>query len=244
MSDHERYVALLQTLKDSYSENNSEQELYLMEQLRQAETIEEFKAITRIIGISGGLFCIPTLMAFSVEKGSPKVMPAIFAITEIYSRIEKDDISGLGNFFTASWWRPRWKGSLSKFISYISCISELVRLSPQHTDETIDTIGEKVANEFEIDLFPFETFTELRLCTPGWNAENDIKKLMCAVDGDMQLISMLNEQDVGKSKEMLHEENILNMRCDYLLTRLNFKVEYELFRYLLKTAEVLNSADK
>ncbi|WP_345954627.1 hypothetical protein [Mucilaginibacter sp. PAMB04168] len=36
------------------------------------------------------------------------------------------------------------------------------------------------------------------------------------------------------------EENMLNMRAEFLLTRLNLKVNYAEFRYLLKAASVLN----
>ncbi|GAB2683619.1 hypothetical protein GCM10027037_00690 [Mucilaginibacter koreensis] len=36
------------------------------------------------------------------------------------------------------------------------------------------------------------------------------------------------------------EENMLNMRAEFLLTRLNLKVDYAEFHYLLKAARVLN----
>ncbi|GGA95800.1 hypothetical protein GCM10011500_09480 [Mucilaginibacter rubeus] len=230
-------------LKEGYQENNSEQEIYLLEELRRTEDIDEFKAIAGVIGATGGLFCIPTLMAFSVEQGSPKVMPAIFAITDIYSRVEKTEAPEIHYLFTPAWWQPRWKGSLPAFISYVFCITEMIRSVPEHQDETVDTIGGKLAKEFALSLFPCETFRELRLSTPESNSESGIRKLVSEVDSDMLMMSMFNEQDIHKSKEALYEENILNMRCDYLLTRLNFKLEYQLFRYLLKTAEVLNAPE-
>ncbi|AYL95284.1 hypothetical protein [Mucilaginibacter celer] len=244
MSDQKIYLTMLRMLKDGYQGNNGEQELYLLEELRRTDDIDEFKAIAGVIGATGGLFCIPTLMAFSVEQGSPKVMPAIFAITDIHSRVEKTDAPEIHNLFTPAWWQPRWKGSFPAFISYVFCITEMIRSVPEHRHETVDTIGEQLVKEFALNLFPFETFRELRLSTPGCDSESDIRKLVSEVDGDMLMISMFKEHNIHKSKETLYEENILNMRCDYLLTRLNFKLEYQLFRYLLKTAEILNAPEQ
>lgn len=240
MSDHKRYQVMLQMMKDGYREKNNKHEIYLMEELRKEADIEEYKAICKVLEMAGGLFSVPTLMAFSVEKNSPKVMPAILAISGIYGRVNKDEISELAGFFSPGWWRPTWKGSMVKFISYVFCITEMVKASAAHAEETIDTIGEKLISEINISLFPYETFRELRLCTPGWDGEGDVQKILGEVSGDLLLMSVTRNNSIKTNSDLLYEENMLNMRCDYLLTRLNFQVDYELFRYLLKCADVLN----
>jgi hypothetical protein len=242
MSDRKRKQAMLQMMKDGYREKNNQHELYLMEELRMEHDIEEFKAICNVMGTAGGLFSVPTLMAFSVEKHSPKVMPAILAITEIYSRINKDEISEIPGFFNSGWWRPRWAGTRLKFISYVFCITEMVKTSPAHAEETIDTIGEKLIGEISINLFPYETFQELRLCTPGWDGEGDVQKILEEVSGDVLVSSITKDSSIAANGDLLYEENLLNMRCDYLMTRLNFKVDNTQFRYLLKCADVLNKS--
>jgi hypothetical protein len=125
-----------------------------MEELRKEPDLKEYTAICKVLEMAGGLFSVPTLMVFSIEKNSPKVMPAILAVTGIYERVNKDEISGLAGFFNPSWWRPTWKGSMVKFISYMFCITYMVKASAAHAEETIDTIGEKLISEINISLSP------------------------------------------------------------------------------------------
>lgn len=225
--------------RNGYNEQNGPDELFIMDVLRNTTDLAEFKEISRVLGKSGGLFCVPTLMAFSVEKDSPKAIPAFLAITEIYNRVDKTELTELTNFFSPGWWRLRWKGSQSKFISYVACITELANKESKGLAENIDSMGEKVLKEIDFNIFPFESFHELRLCTSGWDAESDVKRILDEITADT-LIQSVHVQNIPSSSDTLFEENMLNMRCDYLLTRLNLGIAYEPLRYLLKAADILN----
>ncbi|MGF7036902.1 hypothetical protein [Mucilaginibacter lappiensis] len=228
--------------RNGYNEQNGPDELFIMDVLRNTADLGEFIEISRVLGKSGGLFCVPTLMAFSVEKDSPKAIPAFLAIAEIYNRVDKTELTELTDFFSPGWWRPRWKGSHSKFISYVACITELANNESIGHPDNFDSIGEKVLKEIDFNIFPFESFHELRLCTSGWDAKGDVKRILGEIAADT-LIQSVHDQNIPSSSDTLFEENMLNMRCDYLLTRLNLGTPYEPLRYLLKSAEVLNTAN-
>jgi len=229
-------------LADGYSEDNAQDELYLMQALRAADELEGFRDICRVLGKAAGLFAVPTLMAFAVGDDPDRSMASVLALAEISARTQPGDTFDKWDFFSPAFWRPRWLGSQTQFISYVCCISGLVE-KDQHLDgDGIDLIGERLIAEMDVHLFPYESFKELRLCTPDWDAGGDVKRILNDVAGDMLVSAILKNGGIGNSPDSLYEENLLNMRCDFLLTRLNFDIDYGVFRYLLKAADVLNRA--
>jgi hypothetical protein len=181
-------------------------------------------------------------MAFSVGKDPDRSIASILALAEISARTQMKDRAEMWNFFSPDFWRPRWIGSKAQFISYVFCISGLVAKDQHLDNDGIDRIGERLIDEMDFNLFPYESFKELRLCTPDWDAEGDVKRILNDVAGDMLVGRVLADNAIGIHPDSLYEGNLLNMRCDFLLTRLNFDVDYGVFRCLLKAAAVLNRA--
>lgn len=54
---------------------------------------------------------------------------------------------------------------------------------------------------------------------------------------------VLKEGAIAIHPDSQYEENLINMRCDYLLTKLNFDMDYRVFRCLLKAASILNTPE-
>ena len=235
---------MLKLLFSGYSENNQKEELYLHEALRKSDSDDDFKNICNVLGKAGGLFCVPTLMAFSRDENIVKGTSSINALVQIRERVIERDNPNMNDFFSPTFWQPRWVGSKEHFISYVACIAGILDNNASFDGDFFDETADKLMREIQVDLYPHETFRELRLCTPGWDAKKDIVELIAEIESETLIQNVFESGAVSKSPEALYDDNIINMRCDYLLTRLKFDVDYKSLHYLLKVADQLNRPPK
>lgn len=244
MASLKTYFIMLKLLLSGYRENNQKEELYMLDALRKAESEDDFKNICTVLGKSCGLFCVPTLMAFAKEKNVNKANVAVDTLIQIRERVIELDSPDMKDFFSPTFWQPRWIGTKERFISYVACIAGIFDKEDPFDGVNLDETAEKLMCEIQVDLYPHETFQELRLCSPGWEAQEDFVNLLTEIESDTLIQNMFLDLTIKKSPEALYEENIVNMRCDYLLTRLNLHVDYQTLHYLLKVADQLNRPPK
>jgi len=231
---------MLKLLLRGYSEQHQKEEQFLHEALRHSDSDDDFKNICSVLGKAAGLFSVATLMAFAKDINTPKAICAKKAIDQIQERVIERDNPEMKEYFCLSFWQPRWSGTKEQFISYTACIAMLFQSDKLFEDNFLDNLGEKILSEFEIDISPYKTFRELRICTSGWEAKEDLVNFLAEIKQDILVQTVMLDGSITKSPEVLYEENIINTRCDYLLTRLNFDLEYSSFHYLLKSAQHLN----
>ncbi|HEX4372287.1 MAG TPA: hypothetical protein VHZ50_03185 [Puia sp.] len=231
---------MLRLLLRGYSEHNQKEELYLHEALRKSDSEGEFKNICIVLGKAGGLFCVPTLMAYARDRDTPKAKFAQDAINQIHDRVIERDNPEMEEFFTPSFWQPLWLGSKEQFMSYVACIAGVFNNDRFFEDDILDKTANRLMREIQVDIAPHADFRELRLCTSGWETKEDIVKVLEEIQQDILLETVTSAGKIIKSPEVQYEDNIINMRCDYLLTRLNFGIDYKTFHYLLKVAHRLN----
>jgi hypothetical protein len=239
MDDQRTYDILEKLLNEGYNEENREDELHLHKALRKTESIFLFRTICAALGTSGGLFAVPTLMAYALETG-PKAVAANKAIKTIKKRIEKDSVSELKDFFLPAYWKPIWVASKAKFISYVACLTGLLYNEEFFEGEVIDELGEKLVKEMAIDLSPHQSFRELRLCLPEIDMEEDLTSVLVNFSNELMLESAIADAAISINSDSQLDENIANMQCDYLLTRLHLPVDDDQFRLMLKAAAILN----
>lgn len=233
---------MLKLLLSGYSDSHQKEELFLHDALRHSESDDDFKNICLVLGKSGGLFCVPTLMAFAKDENQTKAVTAINTIVQIRERVEERDNPAMQNFFLPSFWQIHWTGSKERFISYVACIAGILDNDKLFEDKLLDDVAEKLMREIYVNIYPHESFRELRLCTLGWEAKEDFVQILSEIQGDTLLQNVFSDGTISKSPEALYEENMINMRCDYLLTRLKLDVDYQTFHYLLRVAERLNES--
>jgi hypothetical protein len=237
-------LILLRMTFRGYSERNNKDELYLHRVLRASSDLEEFKAICIVLGKSGGLFSVPTLMAFANDSNKQQAKLAKEAIAKIQSRVIEKENEEMKNFFNPAWWRPKWIAGTASFISYVACIANILNNADPFDSETMDKTAAMLMNEIDINLSPHHSFNELKLCTPDWEAKADLKSILAAVEEDIIMQSLIKDKNISIHPDTQYEENLRIMRCDYLLTRLKLQVNYEQFRYLLQVAGGLNSVGR
>lgn len=138
------------------------------------------------------------------------------------------------------YWKTIWVAPLEKFISYVICLNGLLGYGDFFEGEHLDELGEKLVKEIVIDLSPYHSFRELRLCSAEVNFKEDLETVLREFNNEVVLETAIEETAVIINTDSQLNENIGNMQCDYLMTRLNFKVDDDQFRIFLKAAIVLN----
>jgi hypothetical protein len=104
----------------------------------------------------------------------------------------------------------------------------------------MDSLAKKLINEIDIDLSPYQTFKALRLSVAHWDVRKDVNLLITELNESVLLNDALDNTAVIKNAESQEEENLIYMKCDYLLTRLKLAADDEQVRSMLKIANVLN----
>lgn len=239
------YRIILKMTFRGYSERNNKDEQYLHIALRKTDDLDLFKTICLVLGKAGSLFSLPTLMAFAKDRYTPKGYAAKLAIDELRNRVQKEEIKQpeMQNFFNPDWWQPKWVGSKDKLISYVACLSNVLEKDKFFEGEIMDKTAERLMQEMDADLSPYQSFRELRLCTPDWDAKTDFISVLRVIEEDLLMGSVLKENHIGIDPDRQYEENVSNMRCDYLLTRLQLHGDDAELHYLLKSADKLNRPD-
>jgi len=194
----------------------------------------------KLLGNRFLMMILKILMAFAIDIGTPQARLAQDAIDQIRARLIERDSPEMIDFFSFSFWQPRWLGTKKQFMSYVACIAGLFKGEHFFEDNILDETAEILMREIKIDIAPHSDFRELRLCTSGWETKEDIVNVLSEIQQDMLVRTVVSDGSIGKSAETQYEENIVNMRCDYLITRLKFDIDYKRFHYLLKAAERLN----
>lgn len=166
---------MLKLMMRGYREENFDDEIYLMQELRAADHIRDFKEISKVLGMAAGLFAVPTLMAFAVGGDPDRSMASVLALGEISARTPPGEQFAERNFFNPDFWRSRWVGSQSRFISYVYCIAGMVGKDEDNLNDGIDEIGERLVEEMNFNLFPYGSFREMRVCMPDWDVEQDVR---------------------------------------------------------------------
>lgn len=238
MSNLKVYYTIAKLTLKGYSEDNAQEEMYLHGILRTSDDIKLYELICITLANHGGLFNIPTLMALSKESGQKGIL-ALNALSGIRRRITPDKAEEIAGFFTPEFWQPVWKGSKENFLTYIACLANVIADHPFDTD-VMDSLAVKITKEIRVDLSPYETFQELRLLSPDWDIESGVKRVLQEVNEAMALSDALSITDIAKNPDSQKEENLVNMRCDYLITRLKLGANYDQLHYMLRVADTLN----
>ncbi|MEO7213380.1 MAG: hypothetical protein ABIX36_11295 [Mucilaginibacter sp.] len=218
-------------------DSNKEKEQFLLQILRGTNDIEEISELCEALGSKGSLFAIPTLMARMIDAEIEEKSWFLGALMMLRLRMAGWDIQMLDKLFEPEWWQTKWIGSKGRFLSFISLLS--ADQSNYFDSLKMEELAQAVIKEMKFDISPYNTFNELKICTPEWNLEQDLTIMLAGVEEDL-LMAPIFKDKILKNLDSQVAENIINMRNDYLVTRLNLHHNFQHYHYLLKTISVLN----
>lgn len=240
MENLKTYFKLFKFILRGYNENNTKDELYLLGILRSTNDLKLAEDICIALKRSGSLFAVPTLMALSKQRDSKGIL-AEEVIDAIKTRVKTGNTNELQHFFTPAYWQPVWHGTPAKFLSYVAFLSNTYSKEPYNL-AVMDNLGEKLMDEYQFNFLPYDSFSALRLSMPDQEEHQNVQLLITELNESLLMNEALSNTSILKNAQSQQEENLIFMRCDYLLTRLNLPVDDDQIRSMLKIANVLNQS--
>ncbi|TRW21040.1 hypothetical protein FMM05_20720 [Flavobacterium zepuense] len=200
-----------------------EGELFLLEVLRRTDNFWDIETIAVILGDIGSVFSLPVLMA-RLENETMETDELIYqALEKIASRLEMPSElrEQLGN---PDFWKVNWQGTKESFMGFMAMVTMISGNSDN--PEAEDQLGEIFREEMHVDIAPFRTYRELRLCSN----DEDMFGAMVGIEESLQsrilLEVALSNAGISESRESQFEGIYFNMLNDYLFTRLRRKIRF------------------
>jgi len=217
-------------------EDDGAREAMLIQELRIINDETTFIKICHAIAFSGSWYCLPTLMALIKPENSIEQQIAInHSLEGIRSRIHWDP-AFTERLFEHSFWKISWLSGPEKLLSFITMTTNLAQNEPH------ELLSDQILKEIEYLDNPYSSFETLRMCTPGWDFHQDLSQVMDNAQGELAVKLLVESLNVPSSLESLMSETILNMKSDYLITRLNLGHRYKELHIGLALAHNLNHA--
>ncbi|WPV02160.1 hypothetical protein SNE26_10270 [Mucilaginibacter sp. cycad4] len=210
MEDVKTMLILEKLLTKGYDSDQAKDEKHLHEVLRTTDNPHLFMLICVALGKAGDIFSVPVLMALA-EETSFKSDVAKEAIKALQSRVEKDSIAIMKDFFVPAYWKTLWIGPIEKFISYVACIAAFIYPETMLEGEAMNRLGELLTKEITIDFSPYQSFHELRLCSPNWDVQEDLMMILNDFESDLTLEGAIKTTSVRMNEDSQVADNIINM---------------------------------
>jgi hypothetical protein len=183
----------------------------------------------------GSLYSIPTLMALLRDNRSSEPLRAL---QNAFDHIAYQYLTARNlpeRYFSPAFWEPVWTGSNAEFLSLMQVLENgNVDLG----EAELERLGDAFIRELKLNIAPYSSYRELKLCAPEWDIENDLAALLESAQTDILLQPVLDNNKIELHSEMA--EFIANQKNDYLLTRVKLSANFELNHYVLGRMACLN----
>jgi hypothetical protein len=190
---------------------------------------------------SGTILAVPSL--FALIKNSDHSLQPLFeeVISGIALRAKARGSLLPAEYYTPEHWRPQWHGSKTKFLSYVNVLAD-IHLKNDENEAEVNRIGEILVNEMFIDIAPYTSFKDFKVCVNGWDFKEDYKIVLDRMEQE-RVLAAVEDAGIGESWETFLTDHLNDLKYDYLLTRLKMADNFAYHQFVLKMAECLNIND-
>ncbi|MEO6520539.1 MAG: hypothetical protein ABIN91_02605 [Mucilaginibacter sp.] len=216
-----------------------EKEFVLVQELCGASDPGDISKLLDALGASGTILSVPAICATLKTEDEDNQMLAEIAIDLIRARAQTRGSILPKEYYTVKHWKPKWIGNTNSFLSYVQVIADIY-IKAGHEESEENRIGEILAQEMGIDLSPFTTFADFKICQTDWDFESDYRIVMDRMAQEEVMIQM-DEAGIVESVNSFLADSLRNLQHDYLVARLKLKGNLEYYRFVLKMAESLNT---
>ncbi|MBD1366556.1 hypothetical protein IDJ77_22270 [Mucilaginibacter sp. ZT4R22] len=224
-----------------FGREQEEKEYMVLQELCGAENYEDLTLLLDALGASGTVLAVPALLGQrNTCNDETKVLTDI-AIDLIKARAKTRGSILPAEYFKTGHWKPRWNGSTNTFLSYVQVIADIY-IKIGHDESEVNRIGAILAEEMEIDLSPYPTFADFKICQSDSDFEKDYRVVLDKMAQE-QLLADAEEAGISKSDTSFLTGTLMDLQCDYLVARLKLKGNLEYYRFVLKITECLNQQE-
>jgi hypothetical protein len=211
-------------------------EKIIIKKLKICQNEKEFIAICKGLELIGTIYSFPTLMALLADKPPRVIEHALQTTFDGIAFRYLSDESLPRNYFNSVFWESTWTGSKTEFLSLMMVLENLNQDTVNEYE--MERLAMAFIKELKLDISPYQTYGELKLCAADWDIEKDVADLIEATQTDMLLEPLLEDNNIGLSSET--DELLANQKNDYLLTRVKLFENFEANHYVLRKIACLN----
>ncbi len=215
-----------------------EKEFLLLQELCGSNDTDDIIAIVGVIKQSGTILAIPVLFGILKDADFKAIKGIVEAIYAIKNRTKARGSFLPDEYFTKEHWQPEWLGNHHAFLSYVQFIAEsYIKFGFEETE--VDRIGQILSEEMQVDLAPFQTFSEFKICQTGWDHNNEFQVIADKI-AEEKLFDELEQEGIYGSDLSFITSSLMDLQYDYLVARMKLKGDLRYYRYVLEIAESLN----
>lgn len=219
-----------------------EREKIVLAVLRNTEEPELLSSGIAALSGSGTILAVPTLFGLMrVPEFSGYQAGFKHAIEQIKKRARERGAMLPDEYFTPEHWRPEWLGSPTRFLSYVAVVTG-ERDQGWMGEEETNRIGDILVEEMNIDIRPYTSFRDFKLCATGWDYEGDHRIVLDRLEEERMLIQA-EEAGASESIQSILLDTLMDLQYDYIITRLRLADRFDYNLFAFKMAGVLNEAE-
>lgn len=211
-------------------------EKIIIKRLKTCQDEKEIIAFCKGLELLGTIYSFPTLMALLKNKQSGVIKRALQNAFDSIAFKYLSDKSLPHDYFSMCFWEPTWTGSNTEFLSLMLVLENANKDSVN--GENMERLATAFIEELKLDISPYQTYSELKLCAADWDIEKDVASLIEGTQTDMLLQSVLEDNNIGLNSDI--EELIADQKNDYLLTRVKLFENFDTNHYVLGKTACLN----
>jgi hypothetical protein len=216
-----------------------EKEKVIIQKLKTFRDEKEIIMICRGLELMGSIYSFPTLLAFLKDDQTSPVERALqSAFDSIAFKYLSDDNLPY-DYFSPEFWEPTWTGSKMEFLSLMTIIENV---NPGIDEQDMERLVAAFVKELKVDISPYQTYRELKLCATDWDMVKDMTALLEGVETDILINSILEHTNIDDSSGI--EDFIADQKNDYLLTRVKLFENFKANHYVLEKTACLNRDTK
>jgi hypothetical protein len=200
-------------------------EAFLLEVLRRTQFLMDIDAICDVLGDIGTWQSFPVLMA-RLDDAKPSINRKIYDTIGLIGKRAAIPESEMAEIKKPSSWKMKWEGPAKNFTSMVDIFAMMSGIAPDDT-EKIDLLAEAYLDAMEVDISPYQTYRELRLCTSADNSPVDmLTQMLDHTESMFFLEKALSGTGVSYSEETQFENINGDMQIDYFITRLRRRIKF------------------
>jgi hypothetical protein len=218
-----------------------EKEISVLGELCGTNEKADLAIIFKTLGASGTILSIPALCAhLKVEDQQIRAMAGM-SVRTIRERAKERGSLLPDEYFTPEHWQPEWQGSKNAFLSYVQAIADAY-IKMGNEESELDRIGGILAEEMGMEIVPYQTFADFRLCQTSWDYKADYQVLLDRMKEE-KIFMDLEDAGITESDISYISDSLMDLQYDYLIGRLKLKGDIEYYRFIFKMAECLNEPE-
>jgi len=211
-------------------------EKIIIKRLKTCRNEKEIIAFCKGLELLGTIYSFPTLMALLKDE-PPRMIER--ALQNAFDSIAYKYLGDKGlphDYFGPRFWEPTWAGSNTAFLSLMLMLENVNKDTLK--EEDMERLATAFIKELKLDISPYQTYSELKLCAADWDIEKDVTAVLEGTQTDMLLLSITQDNNIDIDPEM--DDFIADQKNDYLLTRVKLFGNFEANHYMLGKIACLN----